>query len=161
MSTIDDIQQILANRQFSSFVGRKEDLWFDAKSDAHDLNSSTGRWELAKDVSAFSNAEGGFIVVGLTTEPVPEEQTDKVSALTLLQEASFNITQIQGVLRDHLHPNVQGLEVRWVESVDGNGQGVGIIYVPEQPQDRRFTLMMSVIDEGIELARTFTPMTDA
>lgn len=154
MSTIDDIQQIVATRQLASFIDRKEDAWFEAKSAAaYDLNSPAGRWELAKDVSAFANANGGFIVVGLNTERVPEEQTDKVIALDLLPQASFVVAQIQGVLREYLFPNLQGLDVQWFENADGNGQGVGVIHVPEQPQDRRFTLMVQTIDEGVQLRR--------
>jgi hypothetical protein len=37
--------------------------------------------ELAKDVSAMANAEGGALVVGLQTEPLAGERTDRVSAV--------------------------------------------------------------------------------
>ncbi len=153
MSTIEDVQQILATRQLSSFIDRKEDVWFDAKAAHYDLASAAGRWELAKDVSAFSNAEGGFVVIGLHTEPVLEEHTDRVTGLTLLAEATFNVVRVRGVLQEYLYPAVHGLEISWVEDVAGGGQGVGVIYVPEQERERRLTLMKQVIDEGTELRR--------
>lgn len=101
MPTIDEIQHILHLRELNSFIGLREDLHFDAKSIAYDLGTSVGRWDLAKDASAMANAEGGFIIVGLNSEPIPEEQTDRVTQVALLPQANFNVPQIEGVLTDH------------------------------------------------------------
>lgn len=84
---------------------------------------------------------------------VREEQTDKVTDLVLLAEAAFNVARVRGVLQEYLHPPVQGLEVLWVQDTAAEELGVGVVYVPEQPQDQRFTLMKQVIDEGVELRR--------
>lgn len=149
MSTITDIQEILAARNLAAFVGRPEDTWFDAKAAAgYDLNTAAGRWELAKDISSFANAEGGFVIVGLTTEKRPEIQPDCVGALDLMPMAAFNAGHIVGVLGDHLYPALDDLEVTWIESDAAEGQGVGVIYIPARPPDRRFTLIGRVLDEG-------------
>src|SRR5207249_6955457 len=135
------------------FVGLREDLYFEAKSAPYELASPDGRWELAKDVSALANAEGGFIVIGLATAPVPDEHTDSVTQLALLPETEFNILHVEGIIREYLYPHLEGLEVRWVEDIATVGQGVGVIYVPPQALDRRSILVNRVIDEGTELRR--------
>lgn len=153
MSTIEEVQKLLTDRKLIEFVGRKEDLWFETKSGAaYDLNTPAGRWELAKDVSSLANSEGGYLIVGLKTNPIPEEQTDQVAELDLIAEASFPAGQVSGVLKEYLYPPVAGLEVGWIENEGGGDQGVGFIRVPAQP-DRRFTLMAQVVDENSQLRR--------
>ena len=152
MPTIEAITALLDARDLAAFIGQKEDRWFDAKrSPAYDVTTPMGRFELAKDVSSFLNAEGGHIIVGLTTEDVPEEQTERVNGLELLAQASFNVAGIEGVLRDYLYPRIQGLGVRWVEDAAGQGLGVGVIAIPVMPHDRRLVLMTKVVDEASEL----------
>src|SRR5262245_4820938 len=131
MPTIETIAAILTQRSLADFRGIKEDQWFDAKkSPAYDLLTPAGRFELAKDVSSFANAEGGFIIIGLTTIEVPEEQTERVVDLDLLTETSLNVPAIQGVLAGHLYPRVPGIQVSWVEDANSAGLGVGVISVP-------------------------------
>src|SRR5262245_1703642 len=85
MPTIETVAAILAERNLAALQGLREDQWFDAKrAPAYDLMTSAGRFELAKDVSSFANAEGGHIVIGLTTAVVPDEQTEQVNGLELL-----------------------------------------------------------------------------
>lgn len=149
LTTITLVQSILGSRKISSLIGHKEDLWFDAKSGHYDLDSPIGRFELAKDASAFANAEGGFVIVGLQTKPVAQEKTEEVSGLDLLTEPAFNQAKVAGILREYLHPSVQDLSVSWVQDIAGGGKGVGVIFVPEQPLDRRFVLIKHVVDGSV------------
>jgi len=149
MPTLDEISALLATRNLAGFVGLKEDQWFDAKrAPAYDLATEAGRFELAKDVSSFANADGGHIIVGLTTADVPDEQTEEVSGLDLLAEATFNVAATQGVLNEYLHPRLQGLTIVWVEDAAGAGQGVGVIRISPLDDDKRFVLMKKVLDAG-------------
>jgi len=80
MSTTDDIAEILKNRKLDALKGLRENQWFDAKRAAgYNLVIAAGRFELAKDVSALANAEGGHILVGLTTIDLP---TSRLRRLT-------------------------------------------------------------------------------
>jgi len=149
MPTIDEIAALLATRNLAGFVGLKEDQWFDAKvPPGYDLGTEAGRFELAKDVSSFANAEGGHLIIGLTTADVPGEQTEQVNGVDLLAEAAFNVGAIQGVLNEYLHPRLQGLTVVWVQDLATAGQGVGVISIPALENDRRFVLMKRVLDAG-------------
>jgi len=152
MPTIEAIAALLNARHLRGFLGLKEDQWFDAKrTPGYDLATAAGRFELAKDVSSFANAEGGHIVVGLTTADVPEEQTEQVNGLELLTEAALNIGAIQGVLNEYLHPRLQTVTVAWVEDEAGAGEGLGIIRIPPLDHDKRFVLMKRILEADTPL----------
>jgi len=68
--------------------------------------------------------------------------------LDLLPSGAFNAVALQGVLKEYLHPRVQGLEVFWVEDANAGGLGVGVISVPTLPVGQRFVLMKQVLSEG-------------
>ena len=89
------IQEILSSRAFDRFKGLREDSYFEAKGKApYDLDSAEGRYELAKDVTAFANNEGGHLVIGLQHRRLPNENTDEVQDLDLLPRAAFPDAQI-------------------------------------------------------------------
>lgn len=150
MNTIATIAAIIACGDIGRFVGMKEDQWFDAKRPpGYDLNTVAGRWELAKDVASFANAGGGFIVLGLETKVMLAERQEEVLATVSFAEAEFNKSQIVGVLSQYLHPKLKDVDVRWVEGHMTPGLGVGVIGIPEQPADGRFTLIAQVLDDGM------------
>jgi hypothetical protein len=152
MATRDFVEGVLTGRNFTAFIGRAEDLWFEAK-ERHELSLQQGaqRIELSKDVSALANSDGGFLIFGLKTAPVADERTDRVTALDLLAPGDFNAPQIAGVIREHIHPQMTGLEVKFVESAETPGSGLGCIIVPPQDPDRQPFLMKRVWDDGGEL----------
>jgi predicted HTH transcriptional regulator len=80
------IKTILDNRQFDLLIGQEEDTWFEAKGrNPYDFTTPAGRYELAKDVSAFANADGGILVVGLATAPLADVQKERVTAIRSLR----------------------------------------------------------------------------
>ncbi|HMG42732.1 MAG TPA: ATP-binding protein [Acidimicrobiales bacterium] len=64
-------------------VGAPETEWFDAKRDPYG-NSDAQKRELASDVAAFANRQGGLIIVGLE-----EDGSGIITELTPLAEADF------------------------------------------------------------------------
>jgi predicted HTH transcriptional regulator len=147
MPTIEKIAAILRNGNIAGLQGLKEDQWFDAKrAPSYDLTTAAGRFELAKDVSSFANAEGGYIIIGLTTAEVSEERTEQVNGFDLMDANSFDATVIQGVLAEYLFPRVQGLQVTWLEDNAMPGRGLGIILIPTMDHDKRFVLMKRILD---------------
>jgi hypothetical protein len=72
LDTIDDIEEILSSRAFERLIGLAENEILEAKDQAWDLDSLSGKQQFAKDVSAFANFRGGVILVGPHTEkPTP------------------------------------------------------------------------------------------
>lgn len=153
MPTREFIAGVLANGRFSDLIDRREDEWFEAKEN-HEFElgaNARHRVELSKDVSALANHEGGFVLIGLRTEPVPEEHTDRVTELGLLPTAEFNAGQFSGVIAEYVFPVIKGLEVKWIESTETPGLGLGCITVPAQSADDQPFLLKRVYEGDTEI----------
>lgn len=150
--SFDDIRAIVQNHQYATLIGRSEDTWLEAKgNNPYDFGTPSGRYELAKDVAAFANNAGGFIVVGLTTAPSTTAQTDDITAFDFCTAASFNTNQYESIIDEYLHPEITGLDVFWHPvSPDGTG-GVGVIVIPPQNPDDQLFLISKVVENGVKL----------
>jgi predicted HTH transcriptional regulator len=147
-STKQKIEKIVKTREFSKFIGMEEDQWFEAKNmTPYDFNSATDRYELAKDVSSFANAEGGFIVFGLKHERLVEKNIDKVKELDLMNETDFDKQKIEGLINEYVHPAIKELKIEWIESKDEKGKGVGIVTIPNQHENYKYFLIKNVVEE--------------
>lgn len=143
------IREILTSRDFERLKGLREDAFFEAKGRIpYDLESAEGRYELAKDVVAFANSDGGHIIVGLQHRRLPNENTDEVHDLDLLPQTAFPVTQIGGVLKEYVHPKIKDLVIDWMPSLADETQGVGYIYIPRQPDEQKFFLVTKILDGG-------------
>ncbi|MFZ2961291.1 MAG: RNA-binding domain-containing protein [Candidatus Ozemobacteraceae bacterium] len=96
----DDLMMLVKTAQedgdFAKFIGLKENLWFEAKgSAAYDFTKLHDILEFAKDVSAFANAEGGILIIGLRTEKQTDEQVDVVTTLDLLELSGVRLNSGQ------------------------------------------------------------------
>jgi len=146
----NQIEAILASGEFHQLVGLKETLVFEAKGlIPYNLDEAAGRFELAKDVTAFANSSGGHILVGLKHEPLPEEYTDQVKSMQLVKQSEFNVSQIVGVLKEYTYPPIHGtMQVTWVASKANAELGLGVIYIPLQPETKKPFLISKVVQEG-------------
>ncbi len=150
---INTISEIIKEKYFSKFIGLKEGLWFEAKGkDPYDLDSASGRYELAKDVTAFANAEGGHIVIGLSHKQLENEMTEEISGLELIPEKEFDIKKYGGLIKDYIYPQIEGITITWQESINEKGKGVGDIFVPVQKETKKYFLITrGIIVEGDKL----------
>jgi predicted HTH transcriptional regulator len=146
------IQEIIKNRDFSKFIGMKENEYFDAKrKESYKKKDPNERYELAKDVVSFANANGGFIIIGLKTDRVSSEKTEVVINLDLLEKTEFDQSYIKGVIKEHIHPEIENHDVKWVEESNKTKKGIGYIYIPPQRQDNKLFLTKNILEDGVKL----------
>lgn len=151
----DAIRQVIESGDFSQFLGRAEDAFLEVKGPApYDLGLPSGRYELAKDVSAFANAEGGYLLIGLEGKKDEGARIDEIHSLQLLPVTDFNAPQYEGLLRIHIVPRIQGLSVTWRASSDNPELGLGVVYVPIQPEAKKLFLVTRLVEEGEEQKAT-------
>jgi predicted HTH transcriptional regulator len=142
------IEKIIKSGQLSKMIDLEEDAYFEAKGgNPYNLETEKGRYELAKDVSAFANAEGGFLIIGLETKPLTEKNTDKVNGLDCIPKEKFDSKKYEGIIRKYIYPEISKLEVKWVENKDNSGNGIGCVWVPQQNLDRKFFLINKVVEK--------------
>jgi hypothetical protein len=150
--TVATIKAILDSHQFNNLIGQDEDTWFEAKgNNPYDFATPVGRYELAKDVSAFANAEGGILIVGLTTALVTELRTERVTALDLCIQADFDVARYLGVIKEYVHPPIEDLNVYWIPVNAEATQGLGIIEIPVQSAKSKYFLIAKVVESGAQI----------
>jgi len=147
-----DIRQILENNAYNDLIGRVEDEWLEAKGlNPYDLDSPAGRYELAKDVSAFANNSGGFIIIGLTTEVNQAQQTETITAITSFPQEGFRPHRYISIIEEYIHPNIENCRAIWVPTSQAQNQGIAIIEVPPQNQDCQYFLIANVVESGANI----------
>jgi hypothetical protein len=147
--SFESIKIILENRQFAALIGLDEDTWLEAKGkNPYDFATPAGRYELAKDITAFANAEGGILLVGLTTTPAAETKTERITAHELCPQAEFDSAQYLGIIKEHVYPVIRDLKIYWLPVNDEAAQGLGVIEVPPQSPNQKYFLIAKIVDSG-------------
>lgn len=150
--SFESIKTILDARRYDALIGLDEDTWLEAKRrNAYDLTTPAGRYELAKDATAFANAEGGILLVGLTTVPAADAKTDRITAHDLCPQADFDAGQYLGIIRAHVYPPIRDLKAYWLPVNAEATRGLGVIEVPPQSLNLKYFLVAKVVDSGAEL----------
>jgi hypothetical protein len=142
--------RIIASGALGELVGLEEAVDFEAKSELYDLDTPGGRYELAKDVSAFANASGGCLVIGLETVRAGDRDLDIVSALKPVPGDGAQPAQYSGVIREYVYPVPSDLQIEFVPHEGGPG-GLLVIVVPSQHPDSGPFLICRVVEEGVDL----------
>ena len=147
---MEHVIEVLETGRLSEFIGWPEGLHFEAKSEPYDLDSSLGRYELAKDISAFANTGGGCLVIGLATVKDKDRELDVVDSLSLIAPDAVEENRYVGVLGEYVYPKIAGLDVRFFPHAKENN-GVVCIFVPPQNPNSRPFLICKVVDSGESL----------
>jgi predicted HTH transcriptional regulator len=143
------IESILKSKKLEDFIGVEESLEFEVKnSSPYDFSSPGDRYELAKDVSSLANSKGGYIIIGLKTDPLQERKSDIVSELDLIKKEDFNSAIYSGVIKDNIFPNIEKIDVGWVEDDSKTGFGIGYIYIPIQNDNKKYFITKNIIEDN-------------
>jgi predicted HTH transcriptional regulator len=144
-----NIKSLLEAGEPDKLIGCVENVVFEAKGPRPcDFAQASGRWEIAKDVASFANSVGGFIVIGLVHERLAEQDTDRVSALDLIEESVFEAHQYESIVSEYVDRKISELQVRWIEHKSSPGRGVGVIHIPPQPNDAKPFLLKQLDESG-------------
>jgi predicted HTH transcriptional regulator len=145
----DAVRAIIILGDFDRLIGLAEDLYLEVKgSIPYDLSTPAGRFELAKDVSAFANSEGGHLLIGFTHERLPNARVDQIKGLQLFGSTAIDVLQIGGMVRTHVWPLIQGLTITWIPSKGDSDLGIVAVYVPVQSEESKPFLITKVVEES-------------
>jgi hypothetical protein len=150
--SFESIKTILDTRQFAALIGLDEDTWLEAKGrNPYDFATPMGRYELAKDVTAFANAEGGILLVGLTTAPAPDAKTERITAHELCAQGEFDEAQYSGIIQNYVYPGIKDLRIYWLPVNPDATHGLGVVEIPPQSASHKYFLVAKVVDSGTAL----------
>jgi hypothetical protein len=143
------IVTILKSGNFNDLLGVVEDDHFECKGEPYRIEEDHQKFELAKDISALANAQGGIIVIGVQTEQDPTRATDVINKIRPIAATVVNVSQYENVVRTWVYPPVKDIEIRWFESSQKTGLGLVAIMVGNQGQVwRPFLLTRSIEPSG-------------
>ncbi len=83
VDSIPELFDLLA-RDPSGLIGQPEAVWLEFKTSPYQLSDERQKFELAKDVSAMANADGGVILMGVETQKDERRQEDVATAISRL-----------------------------------------------------------------------------
>src|SRR6185503_5340986 len=143
---LTDLAKIVADRDFSRLVGEIEGQFFDAKAQPYQFDvGNDPKREFAKDVSAFANANGGYIFVGVATKAAVLQAGEAVSELRPVDRAIFDPDRHLKLLEEWLYPQPKEVEIDWHDL--GQGKGIGVIFVPTQNERSKPFLITRTIGD--------------
>lgn len=146
---LEELITIASDGDWDKLVGEIEGDNFDGKNQPYDLSGDYGKVELAKDVSAFSNAGGGIILIGANTKEDPSSREETITSFSPFLESLFNREQYLAVIREWICPEPKKLQVSWQRVANESDRGLGVIIVPEQPSSLKpFLVSKTILDSG-------------
>jgi len=105
--SIADLQRLIQNEV-------KEDWTIDYKADldrkSGDILSNKGKLRFLENITAFANAQGGVLLVGITEE---ESCAKEITGIQVSDRDEFQLTLVN-LLRDAVKPYLRGVDYTWI-----------------------------------------------
>lgn len=146
---LKELEQVINEGDFPKLLGERESEYFDCKRNVYDLKTDASKFELAKDVSAFANAEGGYILIGLETIKSETSFYDEIIAIHPFKQNVCNREQYIDVISDWIYPKLRDVRAEWHPSKDKASKGIFVISIPNQPKiNNPFLIKRTIQDTG-------------
>ena len=140
------LKEIATQKTFEELVGEFENRFFDCKQILA-LENTKDDIELAKDVSSFANAEGGFLFIGVATEAVLTADGDRVvSANGSPKDKVSKVDKVRKLVDSLVYPTVSGLEVTYHSTNIEKDLGILVIEIPKQTSGKPFIVVKADIE---------------
>ena len=134
---LEVLEALIKRSDFEGLVGKYENVYFDGKSQIYDLRDNKQKYELAKDVSAFANAHGGFILIGVKTSKCEESMSDKITEIRYVKKDLCNSREYVDNIQAWIYPRLDGLSANWYASKADHERGVFVIAIPPQDESKK------------------------
>lgn len=134
----------LASSRFDQVLGTTENEEIDFKEGVYLLETRKQRWELAKDVASFANAQGGMIVVGYRTERHPNVLGDTAAEHRPVPKSLVNWDAYRMIIDNLVYPPVERLEAMWLPDDPSADVGVLAIVIPPQAESLKYFVVAEI-----------------
>ncbi len=143
---IAEVVAILQSGDFTRLFGGLEDDHLECKSAPYNLDQECEKMELAKDVSALANTDGGIILLGVQTEQEPVHQGDIIRRVGCFSQDRIDFGQYRNVISDWVLPSIPGLRFEWHASATNQNEGIVSILVPAEASRERPYVVVKVVE---------------
>ncbi len=140
MSVTNQTELLLAleREHFDTVLNTAESDYVDFKEAPYHLKSPNQKWELAKDVAAFANSQGGVIVMGYRTNRPQNALVDQAVQHRPIQKALINWDAYRQTIGAWVYPHIEGLTPLWFPADGAVDSGVFAIVIPPQLEATKY-----------------------
>lgn len=151
----ETLAKIVETRTFDTLIGEIENDWFDCKKEPYQIQNESAKRELAKDVSSFANVGGGYIFIGVRTKQSAQHFGDEVEDSHPFPQNLVNTTQYRDILRTWIYPEIEGLDIGWIETDSVKHTGLVVITIPNQKESTKPFLISKTLDGEKQIETVF------
>lgn len=151
----DQISALIDSGDFGALIGEVEGAEFECKAQPYQVGTESGKRELAKDVSAFANTNGGVIFLGVKTKASTAHFGDEVEEIRPFPQSLVNTSQYTDLLRAWIFPEIAGVDIRWVPTKSDASKGVVVVTIPKQAPTVGPFLITKTIDGSKSIETVF------
>ena len=125
-----EVEEILASGEFDKLVGTIEHETLDGKSGIYVTTDPLGKVELTKDIAAFANSSGGYILIGVQTKENPQHKGEDIISVSPVKQDVCNWDSWKDIVNQHIYPSLgQHLRIKWHASRQDPSKGIIAIRV--------------------------------
>jgi len=128
LSTFKDINDLVDN-------GEAENVILECKNHEIPKINDSLRTNLAKNISGFSNAIGGTLIIGANTDYRKHSGLDMITEITPIGNCETLSKAINIKIPTLTYPSITNFEVKTIETSRNSKKGVVIIYIPQSTSD--------------------------
>ncbi len=140
------LSNIINASDFDLLVGEIESEWFECKRQPYQIEKESQKRELAKDVSSFANAQGGYIFIGVRTKTSITHFGDEVEKIRPFDQSLLNTNQYHDIIKEWVYPEVENVSIQWKPTKNDSRKGVVVIHIPEQHESLKPFLIKKTLD---------------
>lgn len=149
-SITNEILQILENGEFERLIGKIESESFDCKSSPYQLDNDNQKSEMAKDVCAFANANGGIILIGARTQRSDVHSEDEIEDVSPFRRNLVNFEQCLSIIDTQTFPQIERIEAKWFPSSSDDSHGLVVFIIPRQSEELKPFLLTRPMDRDTQ-----------
>jgi hypothetical protein len=142
----NEIIELLLSGNDSRLIGLPESEHLECKVQPYDLSQDFNKRELAKDVSAFANTDGGLIIIGAKTKKSQENLGDEIEALRPMEQRLLDTERYHNVIQEWIYPSVENVKIQFCEQ-ENSQKGIFIIEIPKQREELKPFLIKRLVDQ--------------
>lgn len=142
-----ELLRALSTGSVDELIGTAESDWLEFKSACYQLDKPKEKWELAKDVAAFANRQGGFIVIGVRTERHQHEVVDAVVSHSRVPKRLVDADAYRKIIGSWIYPRVRDVGFQWFPPEITEETGLLAINVRAQSEDDKPFVVRKMLNE--------------
>lgn len=133
----EEFKDILTSKEMDKLVGCTENGFFDAKTAYYNLRDPRDKHEICKDVTAFANNDGGYLLIGATTKKLLNEQTEYIESCDGIVEYP-DLNAAMSILTEYIYPNSITKYVGFEKIETAHGKKFLVISISANASDKPF-----------------------